>query len=182
MIVYVLEVGAIGYSELPLLTGWKLILSKGNVWRYLSILPKCHVKWETAAFQGLGKGRIFWRPTAELKFLGHLWEMWLWTIGLWHFQHRVSCWTAGLLFSFLVSSQPHNLSRLHTPQRLWFRPAKIVGSCCQVESGFCMSWPQRCTVSVYEAPTFRLLEQVGAEEHSDPVLRFRWILLKQPAC
>lgn len=72
-------------------------------------------------------------------------------LGLWHFQHGVSCWTTGLLLRFLVSGRPHNLSKLHTPQWLRFRPAAIVESCCRVESGSFMSTPHHGAVSMYVA-------------------------------
>lgn len=76
-------------------------------------------------------------------------------LGLWHFQHGVSCWTTGLLLRFLVSGRPHNLSKLHTPQWLRFRPAAIVKSCCRVESGSFMSTPHHGAVSM-DAPACRI--------------------------
>ena len=154
-------------SNFPVLTGQEMILWERGMCGcvLIDILPKSHVEWEIATFQGFGKGRIsnnlqqwnlnFW-AIREKYGHGHLEP--------WHFQHRVPCWTAGLLFHFLVSSQPHNLSKLHTPQWLWLRPAKIVESCCQVESGFFMSSLHRGTVSLYAAlPGLRSLcwKQVG---------------------
>lgn len=104
-------------------------------------------------------------------------------LGLWHSQHGVPCWTAGLLFSFLVSSQPHKLSKLHTPQWLWLRPAKIVESYCQVESGFFMSSTHHWAVSLMQPPDYCSPPsgsmEVGdgrAFRPSDRVWGFRWIL------